>query len=102
VLERYCAGCHGAERQKGRLRLDSLAHLLAGGASGPVVVPGDPEASPLFRRLLLPLDTEDHMPPAGKPQPSAAEIERLRAWIRAGLRSSPRPPAEAGLRKASS
>jgi hypothetical protein len=33
---------------------------------------------------LLPLKDDDHMPPEGEPQPSAAEITLLEWWINAG------------------
>ncbi|MCU0771494.1 MAG: hypothetical protein MUE94_06965 [Verrucomicrobia bacterium] len=84
VFGDYCAGCHGPERAKGGLRLDSLEHLRAGGDSGPVVVPGDASGSLLLKRMLLPLVHEDHMPPQGKPQPAKADLERVRAWISLG------------------
>jgi len=84
VLDTYCVSCHGEEKQKGGLRLDSREAILAGGDSGRAVVPGDPDASPLLRRVSLPLEHDDHMPPEGKPQPTAKEVQRLREWINAG------------------
>jgi hypothetical protein len=63
------------------LRLDSLAAVRKGGKNGPVLKPGESQASPLLRRLLLPLDHDDHMPPDGKPQPTAAEIAVLKRCI---------------------
>jgi len=84
VLDRICVSCHGPEKAKGDLRLDSFAAIQAGGANGPVVVPGDSQASALIERILLPLDDYDHMPPAGKPQPTQAEIELLVRWVEAG------------------
>src|SRR5882762_8714502 len=38
----------------------------------------------MLRRCQLPADDEDHMPPAEKPQPTAADVAALRAWIAAG------------------
>ena len=43
-----------------------------------------PDESLMIRRLLLPLEDDDHMPPDGKPQPTAAEIALLQLWINAG------------------
>jgi hypothetical protein len=40
ILENKCVSCHGAERQKGGLRLDTHALALKGGDSGPAMVPG--------------------------------------------------------------
>ena len=45
ILATRCQGCHGPAKQKGGLRLDSRAPILAGGATGPAVVPGNPEES---------------------------------------------------------
>src|ERR1700687_5224342 len=49
VLAENCFGCHGPERQMAGLRLDSLAGMLKGSASGPALVAGDPEKSALIR-----------------------------------------------------
>jgi len=81
TLEDHCLECHNAARLKGELRLDSYAALLAGGQSGAVVAPGDAEASELLRRVRLPLEDDDHMPPRGKPQPSAAAVAVLAWWV---------------------
>jgi len=81
VLEDYCVSCHGPDKSKGGLRLDSVDHLLAGGDSGPVVELGNPRQSLLLKRILLSADDDDHMPPEGKPQPSAQDIELIRSWI---------------------
>jgi len=82
-LRAVCWECHGAERQKGGLRLDSREALLAGGDSGPVLVPGRPEASELLRRVQLPREDEEAMPARGTPL-SPREVESLRAWVAAG------------------
>ncbi len=81
VLERYCERCHGERKQRGGLALHTLEGALAGGDIGPALVPGDLEASLLWTRLHLPLEHEDHMPPASKSQPMPHEVELLRAWI---------------------
>ena len=38
ILKERCFKCHGEKKQKGKLRLDSLERILAGGESGPKVV----------------------------------------------------------------
>jgi uncharacterized membrane protein len=85
VLQKKCIACHGPEKSKAGLRLDSLAALKDGSDDGPVVQTGDAAHSPLVQRLLLPADNDDHMPPAGKPQATAAEIALLKWWVNAGL-----------------
>lgn len=84
VLEDRCLSCHGPEKQRGRLRLDSWDSIAAGGKHGPVVLSGDPAGSELIRRLKLPIEHDEHMPPKSKPQPSAREIKILEWWIAHG------------------
>lgn len=50
VLAQQCFACHGAQKSGG-LRLDSRAGLLEGGASGPAIVPGDPDRSLIIAAL---------------------------------------------------
>jgi uncharacterized membrane protein len=84
VLNERCVGCHGPDKTKGGLRLDSLAGILKGGEEGPVVTPGSPADSPLLALTLLPLDDDAHMPPQEKPQPTAGELALLKFWIERG------------------
>ena len=84
ILLQRCSACHGPEKQKADLRVDSLEALLKGGKSGPVLVPGQASDSRMIQRLLLPLNDEDHMPPEGKPQPTPAELTVLAWWIDRG------------------
>ena len=79
-----CVACHGPDKAKGGLRLDSLQAVLKGGKSGAILVPGNAAASELIKRLRLAPDHDDHMPPAGKPQPTADEVALLQWWIDAG------------------
>jgi hypothetical protein len=54
----FCAGCHGADRAEGGVRLDSREAILTGGtASGPLIVPGDPAQG-----ILIPQVLSDHNP----------------------------------------
>ena len=41
LLVKRCLECHGAEKQKGGLRLDTREGWLKGGDSGPALVPGE-------------------------------------------------------------
>ena len=101
VLRERCSACHGPDKQKAGLRLDSFAAVQAGSRDGPVVVAGHAAGSRLIQRLLLPLDDDDHMPPAGKPQPTRAEIEFLQWWINSGapggIPDTPSPVSETRL-----
>lgn len=84
ILAVRCSGCHGAEKRKAKMRLDTFDGVMRGGEDGAVIVAGDPAKSLMMRRLLLPLDHEDHMPPAKKPQPTRAELDVLAWWIARG------------------
>ncbi|HWH68442.1 MAG TPA: c-type cytochrome domain-containing protein [Candidatus Sulfotelmatobacter sp.] len=88
VLQQNCVACHGPQKAKGRLRVDSLAALFQGGEAGPAVVPGKAAESPLLQRVLLPLSSDNHMPPEGKPQPSPEDIALLKWWIETGASSN--------------
>jgi hypothetical protein len=65
ILAENCFKCHGAKKQSGSLRLDSLAAILEGGDQGPAVVPGHPEKSLLLKALRHD-DAKLKMPPSGK------------------------------------
>jgi hypothetical protein len=83
ILEGKCVTCHGPEDQFNELRLDSKDRILRGGKNGKVLVPGDPDRSPLFVRVNLPPDDLDIMPAEGDPL-NAAQIDTLRRWIAEG------------------
>lgn len=66
ILKGTCFGCHGPERQRGGLRLDSLEAVLKGGEDGKVIVPGKSEKSDLVIAVAR-LDPEKAMPPTRGP-----------------------------------
>ena len=84
VFQKKCTGCHGPSKQKGGLRLDGPDWIMKGGKNGKVLVNGDPDESELIKRLLLPEEDEDHMPPKEKNQLSDKELELLHWWISQG------------------
>jgi hypothetical protein len=79
ILAGTCQECHGPEKQKGGLRLDSLDAALRGGDSGPAVVPGKLDES-----LLVEAVHHDglRMPPQGKLDD--AQIADLERWVEIG------------------
>jgi len=83
ILEQNCFKCHGEEKQKGKLRLDSGEAALKGGKVGPAFVAGDPDKSEAVRRITLPKDDDDFMPSEGEPL-SKAQIDLIREWIKQG------------------
>jgi len=87
ILQARCVECHGPLKQKGELRLDAFdTRWFEPGEFGTVVVAGRAAESELVRRMRLPLDDEDHMPPAKKPQHSVEELAALERWIDSGAR----------------
>lgn len=83
ILEARCTECHGANKQKGGLRLDSPAAIQAGGHSGPVIVPGHSERSLLVELISLPPEHSDVMPSKGDPL-TPAQVAAISSWIDAG------------------
>lgn len=85
VFSSRCYSCHGAEKHKGKYRLDVRESALRGGESGVTAVEsGDPLKSELFRRLLLPRQHDEAMPPDGKQPLTAQEILDVASWIQQG------------------
>jgi hypothetical protein len=81
ILAKNCFGCHGPDEKarKAKLRLD-----LEGGAKA-VIVPGEPDASDLVKRITA--DGDDRMPPPKTgPALPAEQIEILTKWVKQGAK----------------
>lgn len=86
IFEKSCFKCHGAEKQKGKLRLDSLEASVKGGDDGKVFEPGQSAKSSLVHSIAR-LVEDDAMPPADKGKPlTAEEVGLVRAWIDQGAK----------------
>jgi WD40 repeat protein len=100
IFKKRCAGCHfpSTKRVKADLDLSTAAEALAGGESGPLIVPGNAEESRFM--AILEWREEPHMPPSKKfDKLSDEELAVIRAWIDGGAKSSgpvttPAPVAE--------
>ncbi|QDT07082.1 Planctomycete cytochrome C [Rubripirellula lacrimiformis] len=79
LLASKCVQCHGAEKQEGELRLDSLAALIQGGDSGAAVTPHRPEESLLIEAINY---ESFEMPP--EKQLSEKSIDVLTRWVEMG------------------
>jgi hypothetical protein len=94
LVER-CYECHAANGvHEEDLAVDSAAGLLAGGASGPAVVPGDPAASMVIAALE---HADGLLMPKGGPKPAPRIVAAFRRWIELGApdpRSAPLTAAE--------
>jgi mono/diheme cytochrome c family protein len=90
IFDKVCITCHGAEKHKGRLRLDGLEAVLKGGEDGKVVVPGNSAQSMLVHNIAHAGDPDAYMPPPKNKanlQPLTKEqIGLIRAWIDQGAK----------------
>jgi uncharacterized membrane protein len=84
----HCDSCHGPDKQKGRLRLDTYESLMKGGKHGPVIKAGNAKGSELLRRVTLSRSDDDAMPPQGKSPLAPNEVKLLELWIAAGASST--------------
>ncbi|MSR32033.1 MAG: DUF1553 domain-containing protein [Gemmataceae bacterium] len=84
VLADHCYKCHSEKSQpaKGGLKLDTRAGVLKGGATGPAIHPGKPEASLLLKAIRH--DSSVEAMPPGKPQLSQEVIADFTRWITRG------------------
>jgi mono/diheme cytochrome c family protein len=85
LLARHCVQCHGPQKQKAGLRLDTAKAIRDGGDSGPSLVPGKADDSRILHAVTGSRDAS-RMPPRG-PALSPAEVALLRAWIDAGAKA---------------
>src|SRR5437870_505745 len=83
ILQKSCMECHGPEKPKGKLRLDSREAALKGGKDGVVIVPGQADKSEVYRRITLPAANDDVMPNKGDPL-TKVQTDLIRDWINQG------------------
>ena len=88
ILSDKCLACHGADAKnvEAGLRLDQFDIATAKLESGDrAIVPGNPEASELIRRIQLANEDDLRMPPVRSHKNlSAAEKQTLQSWIAQG------------------
>lgn len=82
ILHERCYSCHGALKQEGGLRLDTVELARKGGDGGAAIVPKDLAASPMVSRITA-TDESVRMPPEGKPL-TAEQISLITRWIESG------------------
>ena len=87
VIASKCVSCHGADKQKRKLRMDSLEAILKGGGDGAAIKAGDAKGSLAMERVHLPGDDDEHMPPSDEPQLTKEEIALLELWIQTGAKA---------------
>ena len=87
MMSSKCTSCHNPGKKKGDLLLTTYANLMKGGENGEVIIPGDLEASELFRRITLPENHDDFMPSEGKRPLTDQEVAIIEWWISSGASS---------------
>jgi hypothetical protein len=97
ILMQHCWACHGGPAQEAELDLRSRSDMLKGGRSGPAVIPGKPDESPLIQRIR-----DGACPPKRrlveanvKPVPDSS-LEMLRRWVADGASEEAVPSDVAG------
>src|SRR5438093_1810486 len=89
ILKAHCFDCHGeGEKLKGGLDLRLRRLILKGGDDGPVIVPGKPNRSPLFK-----LVDSGEMPKREK-KLTREEVGLIKQWIAAGAKTARPEPTE--------
>lgn len=90
IFDKSCTKCHGEEKQKAKLRLDSLVATLQGAEDGKVLEPGKSAESILLQNVARLGDEDSWMPPkdnkANLPALTAAQVGLIRAWIDQGAK----------------
>jgi hypothetical protein len=101
VLVEKCERCHSgrAKKVKGGLKVDSRPAIRAGGTSGPAVVPGDLDASLLYRAISA-AEGAEPMPPGSRLP--AAVVADFRQWITMGAPDPRAGPADGASTAAAS
>ena len=81
IFREKCGSCHNADKKQGGLDLMSFGQAMAGGSSGEVIAPGDPDGSYLWQ--LASHSSEPKMPPQADRIPGEM-LDVLKKWIAGG------------------
>lgn len=84
ILKEKCMSCHNSGKQKGDLNMETEASLLKGGKNGPLWDLQAADLGLLLRRIHLPVEEKEHMPPKGKSPLTPDEMTILHWWIKGG------------------
>ncbi len=87
VIQKSCSECHGKDKQKGKLRLDSFAELQKGADGEPVVTAGKAGESSFLVRISLPDSDDERMPPKGN-RLSDSVNALIKRWIEQGAKQN--------------
>jgi len=82
ILNQRCAQCHSGDQASGQLNLSSYSGVMAGGATGLVISPGDANGS-----LLINLVTSGQMPRSGA-KLTPDQVTLLENWVNSGAKDN--------------
>src|ERR1700704_1152279 len=91
VLEKNCVMCHGDKQKMAGLDLSSFSGMMTGSSSGPVIAPGKPERSMMWKLI-----ENGQMPQGGKL--TVAEKQLIKSYIQYGRFPQATPETEAAIR----
>jgi mono/diheme cytochrome c family protein len=83
IFQESCVKCHGPDKHKGDLRLDSKDAAFKGGKDGQVIVAEHADKSDLYRRIILPEGSDDVMPSKGTLL-TKKQTDLIKDWINQG------------------
>jgi cytochrome c len=90
IFDTSCTKCHGDQKPKAKLNLNTLEGTLKGSENGKVVVPGNSAKSVLVLNVAHLGDEDDFMPPPknklGLKKLTDEQIGVIRAWIDQGAK----------------
>jgi len=87
IFQKSCFKCHGPDKQKAKLRVDTLAAINKGSENGKVIEAGNSAKSTLVHNVARIGDEDDWMPPVDKGDPLTKEqVGLIRAWIDQGAK----------------
>jgi len=87
LFEKHCVECHGPDKAKGKLHMDTQDGLERGGREGPLFVAGHPDESDLI--YFITTDDEDElMPPPDDDVPPLTKeaIQLITDWVAQGAK----------------
>src|SRR5262245_23265767 len=85
IFAKHCTACHGADKQKSGLRLDSVGLAKRGGGSGPAIKP-EKSAESLLVLAITGAEGVAGMPPKGEAPLTSDEVALLKLWIDQGAK----------------
>ncbi len=91
IFTEKCYACHGAWKQKGKLRLETVSLIRKGGRNGPVIVPGKPGDSELIARVSAAEEDIVMPPPHEGERLSAEQLALVKRWIEEGAKGPEEP-----------